>query len=130
MDTLTLTLPTMYGDHHVIEVRRILLAESGITEVQASSCFQVVQVTYEPDQITPDDIKAKLEDAGYLEELPMPLETGQAAYGRDESVTFFRHTAAYEQTKLVVGFAQEVQSIGRPLWPCPGMGPIRTAAEN
>ncbi len=130
METLTLTLLTMYGDHHVIEVRRILLAEPGISAVQASSCFQVAQVTYEPNQITPDTIKAKLEEAGYMEELPLPLETGAAAYGQEDASIFFRHTAAYEQTQQVVGFAQEVQSIGRPLWPCPGMGPIRATTEN
>ena len=41
MKTLSLELPAMYGDHHVIEVRRILLEIDGVKDVYASSSFQV-----------------------------------------------------------------------------------------
>jgi copper chaperone CopZ len=126
MDTLTLEVQTMYGDHHVVEVRRILLELPGVEDVYASSSFRVVEVTYDPDKITPERIKASLEEAGYLGELSMPSETGEAAYGRSNGNSFFRHTMVYENTRQVISFAQKVGYSGRPLWPCPGMGPIKS----
>lgn len=131
MEKLTLNLPTMYGDHHVTEVRRILLETPGIEDVYASSSFQVVEVSYDAGQIDAGMIKGKLEDAGYFEDLSIPLETGVAAYGREsgDGQTFFRHTTAYEQTSSMVSFAQHVGQSGRPLWPCPGMGVIERVME-
>jgi copper chaperone CopZ len=131
MEKLTLNLPTMYGDHHVTEVRRILLETPGIEDVYASSCFQVVEVSYDAGKIDAGMIKRKLEDAGYGEELPVPVETGVAGYGREsgDGQTYFRHTAAYKQTNSMVSFAQHVGHSGRALWPCPGMGVIERAME-
>jgi copper chaperone CopZ len=116
----------MYGDHHVLEVRRILLALPGMAEVNASSCFQTVEVSYDPEKLSGADIRARLEEAGYLDELTVPVETGTAVSPepQPEEKAFFRHTTAFEQTKQVVGFAQDVPSGGRPLWPCPGLGTI------
>ena len=37
----------MYGDHHVVEVRRLLLEMPGVTDVYASSSFQVVEVAFD-----------------------------------------------------------------------------------
>jgi copper chaperone len=126
MDTLTLEVQKMYGDHHVVEVRRILLGLPGVEDVYASSSFKVVEVTYDPGKITLEQIKASLEEAGYSGELPMPAETGLPAYGRGNGNSFFRHTTVYENTRQVVSFAQKVDYSGRPLWPCPGMGPIKS----
>ena len=129
MEKFTLELPTMYGDHHVIEVRRILLALPGVVDVYASSAFQVVEVTYDPAQINDLQIKMKLDEAGYLGEWSIVTEPEAAAsqQGRDQ---FSRHTTVYEQTKQVISFAQQVPYIGRPLWPCPGMGVIKTMDET
>lgn len=131
METLTLEMPIMYGDHHVIEVRRILLAIPGVKDVYASSAFQVTEVTYDPAETTPEEIKAKLEEAGYLGELPIPVEAGKAAYeGGKIGEPFMRHTEAFEQAKKVVGFKQQVSYSGRALWPCPGMEPIKGMDED
>ena len=130
MKTLTLDLPAMYGDHHVIEVRRILMEQAGVEDVLASSGFHTIEVSYDPDQITADAITARLNEAGYLEPIAVPLETGQAAYTQDASLTHFRHTAAYTQVGQTVSFAQSVSFTGRPLWPCPGMGPIHALEEG
>lgn len=124
MEQVTIPLPAMYGDHHVVEVRRILLEMPGVEDVNASSSFHMVEASFDPTKVSGDELKAKLEQAGYLAELAAPAETGQPAYGREES-SYFRHTAAYAQTGSTVGFAQTVANTGRPLWPCPGMGPIR-----
>ena len=46
MASFSLELPSMYGDHHVSEVRRILLEMEGVSEVYASSAFRAVEVEY------------------------------------------------------------------------------------
>jgi copper chaperone CopZ len=130
MEKLTLDLPAMYGDHHVLEVRRILLEMSGVSDVYASSCFHVVEVAYDPAQVRAEAIHAALEAAGYLEPLFVPLESEVASSQDGDQTIFFRHTAAYRQTGKVVSFAQQVASSGRPLWPCPGMGPLQRVDEG
>jgi copper chaperone CopZ len=124
MQTLTLDLPALYGDHHVLEVRRILLALPGVEEVYASSSFHVVEVAYDPGRVDEKTIIACLEEAGYLDSLDMPVESPTASYQAGGPAASFRHTAAYAQTRQVVSFAHNVAYAGRPLWPCPGMGPI------
>jgi len=120
METLTLSRPALYGDHHVIEVRRILLAMPGVQDIYASSAFQLVEITYDPQQIDPDTITARLGEAGYLESLELPSETGN----NPGQSTYFRHTTAYAEVGRVVSFAQGVETTGRALWPCPGLGVI------
>ena len=129
MKRFTLELPTLYGDHHVIEVRRLLLELSGVENVYASSAFHVVEVDYDPDKISEADIQVKLEEAGYLGELSFPVESGAAAYQQANGGTYFRHTAVYENTRQVVSFVQTVQYTGRPLWPCPGIGVVKKVEE-
>ncbi|HEX7972877.1 MAG TPA: cation transporter [Anaerolineales bacterium] len=128
MKLLAIELPTLYGDHHVTEVRRILLELPGVSEVYASSCFHTVEVSYDPQKMDEQAIVAKLSQSGYLGDLPMPAETGEAAYLAKDQPVFFRHTATYETTRKVVSFAQQVSGdapgMGRALWPCPGMGVI------
>jgi hypothetical protein len=125
LETCILDLPTMYGDHHVIEVRRILLNIPGIKEVYASSGFQVVEVTYDPALTHANSIIEHLTDAGYLGELPLPIESGQAVNQASDQVPYFRHTAVYRQTGRVISFGQTVNLAERASWPCPGLGIIR-----
>lgn len=129
MQKTLFTVPTMYGDHHVLEVRRILLEMRGVEEVNASSCFHTVEVSYDLAKVSAEEIRTRLKEAGYLEELPIPVETGKAVTqeAKRNGKGFFRHTTAFEQTKKVVGFAQTVNFSGRPLWPCPGVGVISGA---
>mgnify|MGYP001821146957 FL=1 len=132
MEKTTVELPSMYGDHHVIEVRRILLEIPGVEDVNASSGFQLVEVDYDPEKTDAADIKAKLEEAGYTQELSVSIETGEAAYkgSNGDSREFVRHTAVFEQTQEGVSFTQEVSYAGRPLWPCPGMGVVKQVEIN
>lgn len=120
----------MYGDHHVIEVRRILLELPGVEDVYASSAFQIAEITYDPAQIEEDAITTRLDEAGYLGELDITTEPGTPATQRDGGPTFFRHTTAFEATGNMVSFAQNVPYAGRPLWPCPGVGTIKTAKQG
>ena len=124
METKSFEAPALYGDHHVSEVRRILLELTGVSEVYASSAFQTIEVTFDPAKIKAEQIEARLMEAGYLGEIPMLIETG-IAVEKKEGDMFFRHTATYETVKTTVSFAQRVDSNARPLWPCPGLGAVK-----
>lgn len=125
METLSIDLPAMYGDHHVVEVRRIIQALPGVEDVYASSAFRIVEITFDPAMVTPEILRNALEEAGYSGDLPVPVESHTPANETAAEDSFFRHSAVYEHTRQVVSFAQNVAYSGRPLWPCPGMGPIR-----
>ncbi len=131
MKKTVIELPAMYGDHHVLEVRRILLEMFGVEEVNASSCFRTVETTFDPSKTSASAIRRKLEEAGYTEELTVPVETTRpATQTNSKEKTFFRHTTAFEQAKHVVSFVQDVNYTGRPLWPCPGLGLIKETEFN
>jgi hypothetical protein len=121
MERLSLDLPALYGDHHVLKVRQLLLELPGIEDLYVSSCFRLAEIVYDPSLLDEQAIKAKLEAAGYLDDLSTPAESGVAIYGTETAQRYLRHTATYQQTGQVIGFAQVVTDYGRPLWPCPGM---------
>lgn len=120
MEKLTVDLPTMYGDHHVTEVRGILLKLPGVDDVYASSAFHQVQISFDKKQTPEKEIMAKLEEAGYSGDLPIAKETGKAEIKNRDSKGF-RHTASFKQLKDI-SFARETSSSRKALWPCPGMG--------
>ena len=55
----------------------------------------------------------------------MALEPSTPA-NEDVKGAYFRHTEASEQTGNTVNFEQTVRVQRSPLWPCPGMGPVKT----
>jgi copper chaperone CopZ len=121
MQKSTFNTPALFGDHHVTEVRRMLFESPGVKDVYASSAFQIVQVEFDEKLITHNALLKILEDAGYLGQIPMMVETGEAA----EMNSVFRNTATYVTMKKTVSFAQKAPYSGRPLWTCPGMGVIK-----
>jgi len=125
MRSLTIGVPAMYADHHVVEVRRLLFAIPGVEEVNASAAFQVVEVGFDPALASEEALRQVLGEAGYLEELPVPAESGLPAVGRD-GATYWRNAASVEPAGPVVAFGQQIPFAGRPLWPCPGMERGRT----
>jgi copper chaperone CopZ len=129
METITVDLASMYGDHHVTEVRRILLEIPGVEDLYASSSFHEVQVTFDEKKTSEKEIVEKLEKAGYTKELPVEVEKPGARPSNGNEPPFFRHSASYAQTKQAIGFRQKVSYQGRPLWPCPGMGPLKVKDE-
>ena len=129
--TVTFDTPALYGDHHVVEVRRLLLEMPGVEDVYASSAFHIVDVTYDPDKVQEAELVRKLDEAGYLGEFMLPQEKGFAMYQQDDrSSVFFRHTDVFETSRKVVSFAQNVNTSGRPLWSCPGFGVIKSKMEE
>ena len=130
MKTVTFQVPAMYGDHHVVEVRRVLAEIPGVQDIYASSAFRVVQVAYDESQTNDLDIQAKLDNAGYLGEWSILTESGQAFGSAEGTSPFMRHTTTYEQVQQTVSFSQTAGYQGRPLWPCPGMGVIKGMDEE
>ena len=97
----------------------------------ASSGFRAAEITFDPGKVDAEAIKAKLGEAGYIGELPIPEEVaGESAATGNGRKGFFRHTAAYETTSSVVSFGQTVNYEGRALWPCPGMTPLTSMDEE
>ncbi len=149
MKKLTVELPAMYGDHHVTEVRRLVLELPGIQDVYASSAFQVLEVTFDPAQTAEAEITARLDAAGYLGDLMIPVEmdtpsvrkvngngngsangNGNGDSRKNGNAHRFRHTTAYTQLGSRLSFKQVTPYMGRPLWPCPGMGPLATQNDE
>jgi copper chaperone CopZ len=130
METKSFETPALYGDHHVTEARRILMELEGVVDVYASSAFQTIEVTYDDSKINDLQIAMKLDEAGYLGEWTLPIETGAAAQQGGEEKPFFRHTTTYETVKKTVSFAQHVSYQGRPLWQCPGIGAVKMEEDN
>jgi copper chaperone CopZ len=130
MEKKSFELPAMYADHHVLEVRRLLLETPGVKDVYASSAFHAADVTYDPDMVSESELTERLAEAGYLGDFAVVAEAGKPATSSNGDKVYFRHTEVYEQTKDTIGFTQEVGYVGRPLWPCPGMGVIKTMDEE
>lgn len=126
MKIVTFETPTMYGDHHVLEVRKLLLALPGVQRVYASSCFHLVQVTYDETALAHDTIRHTLEMAGYLRQVPVPTEREAAPMDEGEPTQFLRHTAVSQHG---VRFVQDVPAAIRPWWPCPGIGTVSPEKE-
>jgi copper chaperone CopZ len=114
--------PALYGDHHVSEVRRVLLQMPGIQEIYASSCFHTVEVSFDPAVVTPETIAACLASAGYLEPLPVAEESGVYLSPQEGGGVPTRHSSTYAGGKQSVSFTQDVSREPRAGWPCPGMG--------
>jgi len=128
METITIDLPKMYGDHHVTEVRSVLLALPGVEDVYASSAFRVVRARVDLAKVSEADLRAKLEAAGYLGDQPIGTEAWKTGTPADVVDNPFRHTAALENIKGVA-FAQKVEESGGALWPCPSMGLVQKMDE-
>ena len=65
MEELTLAVPDMWADHHVLAVRELLLQDTGVAQVVASARDMVVYVTYDPSLTNAEQLGARLADAGY-----------------------------------------------------------------
>ncbi|HDD61994.1 MAG: hypothetical protein DRI65_13515 [Chloroflexota bacterium] len=126
MTSFSVELPMMYGDHHVIEVRHVLLEIEGVEEVYASSSFHTVNVDYNSKKTNQKSIKAALEKAGYSGELEIDVEPSIPVTER-EGEKYFRRTTSSTQTENIIGFEQNVGYQGRSQWPIPGMGILDVA---
>jgi len=120
MDKLALTIPTLYGDHHTVAVRRILGELPGVTNVFVSAASHQVSLTHDAGKTSRQAIEKALADQGYASgegDVTYPVQTALP-----EDAT--RHTATIAGTGTSLAFAEVTQVVqGRPLWPCPGFDP-------
>jgi hypothetical protein len=128
MKSLVLDVPRMFGDHHVVEVRRILAEIPGVETINATSAFRAVQIDYDPEKTSEDAMTKALDAAGYVGDLDVPEETG-APTAEADGERYFRHTEAFESVADVISFGQEVAPSAGPQWSCPGMRAVRTMDE-
>lgn len=73
MASMTINLPTMFADHHVLKVRGVLSTLHGVDDVYASSAWHAVIVTYNDDKLDPLGIEKALVDAGYTPDATTPI---------------------------------------------------------
>ena len=65
MEQLTLIVPGMWADHHVIVVRGLFQEEEGIRVTGASAMDATLRLEYDPAKTDSQSIVARLEEAGY-----------------------------------------------------------------
>jgi copper chaperone CopZ len=73
MERVTLNAPAMFADHHVLKVRETLYALPGVKDVYASSAWQTVIVSYDPDKADAAAIEQALVGAGYGPDKTTPI---------------------------------------------------------
>jgi hypothetical protein len=96
----------------------------GVENIYASSAFRVVEVGYDPAKLDANVIKAELGEAGYLDNLVVPLENAMAD-NNSGTRPHLRYSTVYEQTRQVVSFAQDVGDSEQIILHCPGLGVIK-----
>jgi len=65
MEELTVTVPGMWADHHVLAVRSLFADDEAVRIVAASALERAVTLEYDPARSDPQGIVARLQDAGY-----------------------------------------------------------------
>jgi copper chaperone CopZ len=61
----SISLPAMFGDHHVVQVRQIVTALPGVKDIRASASRRKVTVTFDRAQLTVEAISAALAQGGF-----------------------------------------------------------------
>jgi len=124
MENLILTIPALYGDHHTLEIRSILGGLRGVTVTLVSPALHQVVLRYEPSEIAREAIEQTLAGRGY------PVGSPETAYPVSRAERATRHSAAYSGTGEALAFSESApQWLNRPLWPCPGLEPMRSVED-
>lgn len=119
MERLILDLPTMFGDHHVVEVRNLLAGLPGVQPVVASAAWQQVVLNYDPARTDAAAIKQALAARGYTSD---PVGNPPASARLGAFTDFALAPGAVEQ------FVEKVPTWS-PLGPCPGFS-VRHPGEE
>jgi copper chaperone CopZ len=125
MERVTLDVPAMYADHHVLAVREALSALPGVADAYASAAFQQVVVTYDPGRVSREQIEMALAECGYGLGQPAPVPAWQ--FGVDHRP---HYTTAPTVTEGVVRFSVEMSSANGGTLPCPGFEPRELQGEH
>ncbi len=125
MQKFQIEVPAMFGDHHVLAVRNILLAINGVDDVFASAAWRTIEVTYDPNKVSPEQLERRLAEEGYTQPAQVPALD-------PESVRSRRYSSSLVEATRTFSFLESLPPITdhRPLWPCPGMAPWRAETEE
>lgn len=84
MERVTLQVPSMYADHHVTAIKRTLGELAGVSGIEASAAFKLLEVSFDPDLVTSSAIREHLVEMGHRfeEEVPPqgPVDEGDPAW--------------------------------------------------
>ncbi len=84
MEKVVLDVPSLWADHHVLEVREVLVDLEGVEEVYASSAWSQIMVTFDPEKVETAAIERALAGAGYpVGEGGVPVFVEPTAIRRD-----------------------------------------------
>ena len=61
----SISLPAMFGDHHVVQVRQIVAALPGVKDIRASASRRKLSVTFNRAQLTVEALRAALTQGGF-----------------------------------------------------------------
>ena len=76
MEEVTLVVPAMWADHHVMTVRGVLRHIDGVDQVDASALRRQITIAYDPAKVATEAIADHLQGAGYA--------TGDLAIDEDQ----------------------------------------------
>jgi copper chaperone CopZ len=79
-------VPDLWADHHVINVRKVLLGAPGVASVYASSAFKEIAVEYDGKATTPDQLAKLLAAAGYPPATGISPDDGKVIYGEFDAM--------------------------------------------
>ncbi|HTX69262.1 MAG TPA: heavy-metal-associated domain-containing protein [Thermoleophilia bacterium] len=65
MEQVTVSIPSLWADHHVLAVRDILCSLSGVAAVDASALRHLATVSFDPTAIAPERLAESLVAGGY-----------------------------------------------------------------
>lgn len=115
MEKLSLNIPLMYGDHHVLAVKKLLEALDGVESIYATSAFKHVLVTFDPAKISQADLVKVLTDNGYAPGVEMAVPEWKPV--QQEGARFVRASGLAQMTMFNVPAMPVGTDAPRP---CPG----------
>ena len=113
MEKISLSVPTMYGDHHVLAIRKLLGALPGVEAIYATSAFKQIGLTIDPAKTSQAEIEKVLTDNGYPPGVEMPTPVWKPV--QQEGPRFVIASGL-----AMTGFRVPEMSAGGPPRPCPG----------
>lgn len=112
------SLPTMYGDHHVVQVRQVVTALAGVTDIRASASRRTLTVKFDGGKLSDETIQVALSQAGFA-----PGAQPVSALGADEALPI---VAAADQADVRESKYSPPPAFGV----CPGLETRYVGAEH
>jgi len=98
MEEITLQIPRMWADHHVLAVRQALV-DVGVEHIEASAARKLLRLAFDPAAVGREQILQALAEAGYAP--AESIEFPQPAANKDRGSAWFTRTGRVTQTNRV-----------------------------